>query len=1030
MEWEATPPEETHPGPEPRPPSAPAYDPAHQHLSAGVHDAPLRLEDQLPSVRAAVQAPISHPANPATYSQPSHPGLASHVPHQTHRQLHSDHSALQNPATQPVLPPLHPPALENFVPGLARNQPRRRSPLPSPTNLPSHHTNRQNNPPRLARELASVLSGVRNYDSFPRRLQRPQHTLNSLASRPRSTWSITGVHSPNRQRYKFQSQAKSPSEPLSHLAQSEEVAQKPQLMTPAERAKNSVFKPAATASPSPNSRKRLIEAVDDTSHDERTPLPRAMAESRRVQQPQHSEHVEITPDSPQDISMIDAPPYQGSPPAAHIERTPKAVPEHTDQHQTIPGSWPLSPVRVQRIPIPPNEIYSLDDAPPGTVRDQIALMSGGLVGTPRTSAPGMVVPLSDQGIVIGVDPEYYERVWQHLTPMQKLQRLPSYLVDGYYFPSLNTVRFAVNTVGNRTQRKCRNIVQGVVQMAGSAKRRAVELCDSITPTFISRRFNRQQDSRNLRPLSPNERHRLRARQLGMGTKKPVSPRVSIYTQQDSTPPPQPSLPSSKVIQSYRGTRGETRRRAIKLQQAKKIAAVKGSKVSKKKLDKTASKSRSSRTHAQTVEHAIAMLPPPRRGELRPGAWPTAIPTAEQLRRCYEWCDYLAVPPLVTAEEEPRGATRPTSESEAAVVAQPTIPPASPPSTPPPASLEDEAEAAEEIGAPAEVAGSPGYEGFLTGPSRPTTRSVHWLESDTPMGRPISSVRAYDPLSRVAEPAVPGTEGTVRPETADQGAQDNMPLPISPEISIVKDLPASWEAKVDGAMGLSDKSRLGTTLSGDPLTRKDLATCYTRLAWLNDEVINAYLALIVDYARRVSGNSGRHEKPKYHAFNSFFFSNLRDKGYESVRRWATRAKIGGENLLGVETVFVPVHNSYHWTLMVIRPVARTIEHFDSLGSLSAAHVARAKEWLRGELGSLFVEEEWRVLPSVSPQQNNGSDCGVFLLTTAKLVALEQPLKYGAGDIPEIRKRIVAELMNGGFEGEFDPKNWLGPVRSLL
>ena len=89
------------------------------------------------------------------------------------------------------------------------------------------------------------------------------------------------------------------------------------------------------------------------------------------------------------------------------------------------------------------------------------------------------------------------------------------------------------------------------------------------------------------------------------------------------------------------------------------------------------------------------------------------------------------------------------------------------------------------------------------------------------------------------------------------------------------------------MALPDNRQLATTLNGDPLTRKDLATCYQPLAWLNDEVINAYLSMIVDHVRRALGNSGRHERPKFHAFNTFFYSNLRDKGYESVRRWASR-----------------------------------------------------------------------------------------------------------------------------------------------
>jgi len=200
-----------------------------------------------------------------------------------------------------------------------------------------------------------------------------------------------------------------------------------------------------------------------------------------------------------------------------------------------------------------------------------------------------------------------------------------------------------------------------------------------------------------------------------------------------------------------------------------------------------------------------------------------------------------------------------------------------------------------------------------------------------------------------------------------------------------------------------------------------------MRWLNDEVINAYLAVLIDYLRRANGNAGRHDKPKFHAFNTFFFSNLRDKGYSSVSRWAKRAKIGGEALLEVDTVYIPVHNSAHWTLMVVKPTERCIEYFDSLGSASPRHVAIVKDWLRGELSARFVEEEWSVVPTVSPQQDNGSDCGVFLLSTAKAVAIGiEPQSYGARDIPLLRRKIVAELMAGGLDGDFKPEGETGEV----
>ncbi|KAI9037232.1 SUMO protease ULP1 [Aspergillus affinis] len=297
----------------------------------------------------------------------------------------------------------------------------------------------------------------------------------------------------------------------------------------------------------------------------------------------------------------------------------------------------------------------------------------------------------------------------------------------------------------------------------------------------------------------------------------------------------------------------------------------------------------------------------------------------------------------------------------------------------------------------------------------------WLRLDTPFGRPVSAVRLFypdpQPLPAGRTESIYASEWR---EMEEEEKRKQRQTRIRPDGPAVRPLSEAWERKVSELRRLPPSRKVATTLNGDPLSQKDLVTCYTPMAWLNDEVINSYLAIIIEYLRRTHNNAGRHDKPRFHAFNSFFFANLRDKGYESVRRWASRAKIGGESLLDVDTVFVPVHHNSHWTLIVVKPMAKTIEHFDSLGPPSRSHIAVIKSWLREELGPKFRGDEWTALPSQSPQQNNGSDCGAFLLSTAKSVAIGlEPMSYGATDVPLLRRRIVAELMAGRLEGEFDP-----------
>lgn len=293
----------------------------------------------------------------------------------------------------------------------------------------------------------------------------------------------------------------------------------------------------------------------------------------------------------------------------------------------------------------------------------------------------------------------------------------------------------------------------------------------------------------------------------------------------------------------------------------------------------------------------------------------------------------------------------------------------------------------------------------------------------PFGRQLSAVSLFSPQPKLIPPnRIPSiyTSEWARRERERAARERDLyrrarTLPQGPP---VRPLPWDWVEKVLAAMGQSQGIAVARSLAGDNLYQRDIATCFTPLAWLNDEIINSYLTVIVHYLRQSTGNLN--EAPRYHAFNSFFYSSLRDKGYQAVRRWANRAKIGGEALLNVDTVFVPVHEHAHWTLMVVRPIDRTIEYFDSLGGAGAKQVRAIKEWLRGELGAKFDEDEWAVLPSKSSHQDNGSDCGVFLLTNAKAIALGiEPTAFGPRDTNLLRRKIVAELINGGLHGEFSP-----------
>ena len=253
--------------------------------------------------------------------------------------------------------------------------------------------------------------------------------------------------------------------------------------------------------------------------------------------------------------------------------------------------------------------------------------------------------------------------------------------------------------------------------------------------------------------------------------------------------------------------------------------------------------------------------------------------------------------------------------------------------------------------------------------------------------------------------------------------------------VIESLPPDWDEKVRINMAKGLREQLAMTSVGNPLTRRDFGMVLPQpgtgddpSGWLNDEIISGYLQAVVDHGHRVMGHP-RGAKPRMHAFTPFFYTTMKERGYDAVKRWSARAKISGNDLKTVEYVFIPCNPSRnHWTLVVVSPVRKTIEVFDSMHGASLDKVTTTKLWLKGELGRSYVDSEWTVVEDPvyrgrgkGPAQNNVNDCGVFAVTTAKMIVLGvDPMAVSAEDMPLQRRRVVAELLNGGFSGDFEPR----------
>ncbi|XP_022672379.1 sentrin-specific protease 1-like isoform X2 [Varroa destructor] len=188
-----------------------------------------------------------------------------------------------------------------------------------------------------------------------------------------------------------------------------------------------------------------------------------------------------------------------------------------------------------------------------------------------------------------------------------------------------------------------------------------------------------------------------------------------------------------------------------------------------------------------------------------------------------------------------------------------------------------------------------------------------------------------------------------------------------------------------------------------ITRNDLETL-TGLNWLNDNVINFYLTMIVERSKENSS------LPKTYAFSTFFVTTLEQKGYAGVRRWTKKV-----DLFSHDIVLVPVHLGMHWCMAVIDIRHTTIKYYDSMGKRNDRCLRDLLDYLVSEMKDKKKEpldiSEWKLVNVEGlPQQNNGSDCGMFACKYAEYASRDARLNFTQGDMPYFRKRMIVELLD--------------------
>lgn len=239
-------------------------------------------------------------------------------------------------------------------------------------------------------------------------------------------------------------------------------------------------------------------------------------------------------------------------------------------------------------------------------------------------------------------------------------------------------------------------------------------------------------------------------------------------------------------------------------------------------------------------------------------------------------------------------------------------------------------------------------------------------------------------------------------------------------------------------------------------------CLRASRWLNDEVMNSFVALINARNRSFSGldkkekmsseneNTNRTswtseeciaafndkdkiekeyckdifkmDRPRTHVFNTFFFARLEQGGYDynGVRRWLKKT---GRNLKDLDLILVPINlSNFHWVVAAIDLRNRAFIYMDSMfgkdgndvcGMLRQWLVDEAKDKLGEEMMKRLKISEWPEManPPYLPMQKDGGSCGIFTLYVAEYLERGERPDFDQDDILTLRGRTVLFLKHG-------------------
>jgi sentrin-specific protease 1 len=194
-----------------------------------------------------------------------------------------------------------------------------------------------------------------------------------------------------------------------------------------------------------------------------------------------------------------------------------------------------------------------------------------------------------------------------------------------------------------------------------------------------------------------------------------------------------------------------------------------------------------------------------------------------------------------------------------------------------------------------------------------------------------------------------------------------------------------------------------TITNMPITPKDLTTL-TGISWVNDAVMDGYLALVNNESFETSN------------FTIYFYHALIKKTNEEMLRWTKKTSFFGTRL-----VHIPVNDSgTHWCMATIDNQEKTVTVRDSIrgteGDFEIQHILdNIKTIMRHDIlmnplsRGHNIQDYQFIHDRTMPKQNDGYNCGVFALQAARYISAHKPITFTRDDMPYFRQRMQYELL---------------------